>query len=286
MGNNASKTYTQPPNSRNTPPVLGPSPMEYWNASKEMYDDNFNPGNGFIEFVPQPLGANKEIRAWKNDIKKEVLIAIRGTVNAKDLLTDTSIPLSRLTSTERWERTAYFLTAVWNELGSAYSYYLTGHSLGGALVTQALLHYPWIKGAREYNPAVEPNTPSDLSNKRVNVVNEKDALYKYFGTDQKSIEVVDAGSTSVLEAHYLNPLRKHEYEMTENKEKNVVHQEKVDVDPKIIQKEILTEIGDSPITEEYLNKNLVRHRKGHENGIENSEGVLNILFPRHYSKLS
>jgi hypothetical protein len=159
----------------------------------------------------------QEIRSWIRDSDKTVLIAIRGTKTYEDLLINAYIPSSSLLSTSRWARLSNFLTKLYSILGKKYTYYITGHSLGGALVTEALLHFPWLSESRVYNCAVEPITPNILP-KEIKVYNSEDFLYKNYGSEQRPIEIVQGEISPDLAsfvkykllAHNMNSLQEHE----------------------------------------------------------------------------
>ena len=263
MGNQSSTLIN------NVNPLVLPTPEEYWNASKNMYDTEFEPGNGFIEFIPVSMNPSKEIKAWKNVTEKSVLISIRGTKTKEDLVTDFSIPLGQLKNTERWIRTSYFLTAVYNELGSKYKYYLTGNSLGGALVTEALVNFPWIDGAREYNPAVEPNTPKEI-NKRISVVNSNDLLFKLGGNTQKNLEIV-TNDDKFIKAHYLDSLKFHEYQASGNTSSSANANAEAS-DERIIKKELnIYKAGNKLYSQEHENLPLLKSLKLEEQDKQGQE---------------
>lgn len=200
----------------------GPLPIDYWNASKAMYKSEIKPGNGFESITVKEaseIESTGEIKAWKREKDKSILVGIRGTVNSGDFQTNLLIPTGLLTKSQRWKTTSEYLTKLHAEYGKKYKYYISGHSLGGALVTEALVHFPWIAFAREYNPAVEPfyATPAFIKN-RIDVYNTNDPLYFSSGYNQRPIKLVETGD-NIYSAHLMNSLKKEEEKESVKKKK-------------------------------------------------------------------
>jgi hypothetical protein len=142
---------------------------------------------------------------WRRDKDKVLLISFRGTQNKADLATDAAIPFQLLATTERWKITKLILELL-HAAFPDWSYYVTGHSLGGALATLAVKEFPWILSAREYNAAFSPQDKPDPRIARV--YNSRDPLYN-LGGKVLATKVVTT-NLSPLEAHKMGPLRSSE----------------------------------------------------------------------------
>ncbi len=186
---------------------VAPTNAEMWYASNDVYNHE-TPLIGFekipnIPYLDDLLPPHMEI--WKRSKDKVIIISFRGTQNRADLVTDAAIPFQLLKTTDRWKLTKIVLELL-HQAFPDWSYYVTGHSLGGALATLAVDEFPWIIHAREYNPAFSPQDKLDSRIDRV--YNSRDPLYNLGGKALATKVVVT--NLPPLEAHKMGPLRQSE----------------------------------------------------------------------------
>lgn len=99
------------------------------------------------------------ITAWQNPVRKSIVLNVRGTdiTNKNDLLADASLPFNRLTRSTRYIGDKAIVEQILQRYSpSEHEYYLTGHSLGGAIINQLKRDFPQLMNAVEYNPAFQP----------------------------------------------------------------------------------------------------------------------------------
>lgn len=127
-------------------------------AAKESYDK-----------TPEPYDSSKQqlilntptLDVFLNESAKTIIVAIRGTriSDFADLKADASIAFNRLKNSARYMQDKDdFREVVKVYPPSQYTYVLTGHSLGGAILAQFLRDFPFISFARSvaWNGAVQP----------------------------------------------------------------------------------------------------------------------------------
>lgn len=157
----------------------------------------------------------KTMDVFLNDIKKEILIGIRGTASLKDVITDLNFITNTLSSTSRYimdKNKLEEIIKIYNP--NEYSYFITGHSLGGGLSAQFMRDFPFIKESIVYNSATQP---IDILNQNPNITYfyvDKDPLYSLSGHFIKNKEVIPYKSglngkmglitPTFLQAHKLN----------------------------------------------------------------------------------
>lgn len=113
---------------------------------------------------------------------KKVLIAIRGTVPSDilDIKADIAIGFNNLKNSQRFIDDNEKLQVFFNQYPpKKYEYKLVGHSLGGALVSEFLRKYPFIKSATTFNSAVQKSDLYNKENKNIKrIYVNKDFLYR------------------------------------------------------------------------------------------------------------
>ena len=129
---------------------------------------------------------------------RDVLVALRGTADARDIAADASIALNRLSTSGRVRADEDFMATLIARLPPAqYDYYLTGHSLGGAELLVFMRRYPFIKGGVAYNSALQPQ---DLIWQPASTVKEiytsTDPLYRLMGHFLARKTVIDASNVT------------------------------------------------------------------------------------------
>lgn len=148
------------------------------------------------------------IHAYVDENDKRIVISVRGTnvTDARDLRADASLPVNQLKSSDRYQYDEAQLQTFFEQYNPQdYSVYLTGHSLGGAIVNQLKRDFPAIKEAVTYNSALQPIDIIKQDNKNIQRhYTSTDPLYNYGGGKlmrgatvsepkrQTGIEAVDA----------------------------------------------------------------------------------------------
>jgi len=140
-----------------------------------------------------------EVKAYVNNDQKTVLIAYRGTQAERgDLAADAMIAVNNLSRSERYSIDYSATQKILESYPSPpYDYYLTGHSLGGAIVTQIKRDFPQLKGAVVFNSA---NQPYDLVNQQSDVKKmyiDLDPLYNLGGQTIVNKEVLPFRTTTL-----------------------------------------------------------------------------------------
>lgn len=124
------------------------------------------------------------LNAYVDDSTKRVMVSVRGTnpTSARDIQADAMIPLNQLGKSKRYQEDKQRVQQLIEEFGDEYSFYLTGHSLGGAIASQLKRDFPFMKEAVTYNSALQPIDLLFQQNKSIRRnYTDTDPLYKYGG---------------------------------------------------------------------------------------------------------
>jgi hypothetical protein len=117
----------------------------------------------------------------------DIVVAIRGTADSRDLLADVRIANGSLYKSSRYLADKSFMDYIQRIYPKTqYNYYGVGHSLGGAILDQ-LIADGYIQSGISYNPAVEYKYRNSTANHRI--YNEDDLLYKLMGRFTKNPEI-------------------------------------------------------------------------------------------------
>jgi len=129
--------------------------------------------------------------AWINWRDNTIMIAVRGTKDFRDMKANTSLPFNNLTNTQRYKEDKATIQQIIAQFPpSAYEYYLTGHSLGGAIVSQLKKEFPLLKDAVVYNSAYQTNDVLHEDPTIKKLYTTDDPLYKLAGRTFKNKVVV------------------------------------------------------------------------------------------------
>jgi hypothetical protein len=174
---------------------MKPTNIEFFKVAKETYQAN----------APSKIDNFTLIRdtstfdAYLNEKTKSILIGVRGTKDFEDLKADASLPFNQLTNTLRYQKDKSVLEEIVRTYDPAvYSYYLSGHSLGGAIDTQLKRDFPFLKDSVQFNPAFQSkdlqSSPSDIQR----FYTKTDFLYKLGGYALPNVRTIEPSSYSGL----------------------------------------------------------------------------------------
>jgi hypothetical protein len=155
-----------------------PRDKDYFEATKSSYNKKATENiNGYLNIYD---GGTMDI--FKNETKKEIIIAMRGTASLKDIITDLNFVSNTLTYTARYKDDKKVIDK-YVKLYSpdVYSYYITGHSLGGGLSSALMREYPFIKEGVVYNSATQPIDLIKQNPDLTYLYIDKDPLYRTTG---------------------------------------------------------------------------------------------------------
>jgi len=159
-----------------------PKQTTFWEGAKASYAnpppqtiaDNFN-----IVFNTPTMDA------YLNEGTRTILVAVRGTkpTDVKDLSADASLVINGLSRTDRYKTDKASMERLFQMFPpNQFEYYLTGHSLAGAVINSLKRDFPQLKNAEEYNPAFQPY---DLWSQQTGSIHRNyintDALYRLGG---------------------------------------------------------------------------------------------------------
>lgn len=155
---NSRNTSTCPPNYRSKI-GLGQKPDEkqFYQAVEQSYNTTNTAKESFDGF--NLIFQSNTVKAYLNNDTKTIIIAIRGTKpkEFQDLSADANITINNLKNTDRYKLDKSIVSDLINKYSpNEYDYYLTGHSLGGAIVSQLKRDFPFFKDAVVYNSASQP----------------------------------------------------------------------------------------------------------------------------------
>lgn len=145
------------------------------------------------------------LKFYKEPTHPEIVVAIKGTDDWKDIKADVQIGYHSLANSARLKEDVETLNDFQEQYPrNEYTYYGVGHSLGGAILDEFLKMGLVTKGV-SYNPAIQPGDirRTDIDNHRI--YKQGDFLYKLMGQFSMSPEV-RAKSMAAYVGSYLNPL--------------------------------------------------------------------------------
>jgi hypothetical protein len=105
------------------------------------------------------------MNAYTDAKKRKIIVSVRGTKlsDLRDIKADASIPLNKLVGSERYKSDTKTMRALMQKYSpDQWDYVLTGHSLGGAIVSALTREYPVLgiassrHKALTYNSALQP----------------------------------------------------------------------------------------------------------------------------------
>lgn len=176
---------------------MKPTQSQFFQAARDTYE----------AVAPDAIGEFVKIRdtrtfdAYLNTKTKSILIGIRGTADAQDIKADAALAVNALTTTLRYENDKNVLKQLLIAYPvPEYSYYLAGHSLGGAIDTQLKRDFPFLKDSVQFNPAFQPvdlmRSPTDI----LRYYTRTDFLYRLGGRNLPNVRVIEPKRFSGLSA--------------------------------------------------------------------------------------
>jgi len=182
--------------------VMPTSNKNLWAMENEAYENKPKPDVNTWELL---MPFSKGIKCYKKG--NDIVVAVRGTADVRDIQADLQIVYSGITKSSRYKEDIKVIQQVQSQYPkSQYNYYGVGHSLGGAIVDELIANGYVLEGL-SYNPAV------DLIKFRSNplhhrVYNEDDILYNLMGRFTKNPEVRQNKMSWVQRAMNLVPFGK------------------------------------------------------------------------------
>ncbi len=165
-----------------------PAEKQFYNAAKSSYQPRGEPniGNGFKLFAD-----TRTLDFFIRPSDKTILIGVRGTVltDFNDIKADASLLANNLKNTNRYTIDKNKVAEIINKYPD-YQFYLSGHSLGKAIVTQLKRDFPILKEAVGFNGAFQP---TDLVAQDPTIDNnyvKTDFLYNMGGRFFKNVKVI------------------------------------------------------------------------------------------------
>lgn len=134
---------------------------------------------------------NDTLKFFKSNNSPMIVVAIRGTADARDLRADALILLNKAEGSARYKEDLETLKAFQQQYPkSQYTYYGVGHSYGG-FELDGFIKAGLIEKGVSYNPAIaqEDFKNIDLSNKNYRIYSSGDPLYKIMGQFDNPKEV-------------------------------------------------------------------------------------------------
>lgn len=186
----------------------GDRPVEstFYDTAKEAYQvkPKFSIDNFRLYFNSPTM------RAWVNEPTKTVVVAVRGmnVLEWRDISASSSLPFNRLTTTDRYKLDKEHLEAIMAVLPpNEWEYYLSGHSLGGAIINQFKRDFPQLKAAVEYNGAFSPWDLIQQDNENIKrIYASTDPIFQYGGKFFRNSVVVPIVNKSPLESHKIETI--------------------------------------------------------------------------------
>lgn len=170
--------------------IVGGQPSEkaFYKSAKSTYQNKaFDNIEGY-----EKIYDGKTIDGFLNPNSREILIGVRGTaMSTDDLKADVNIVSNNLKNTTRYKNDVNQINQIFQQYPpEQYNYYLGGHSLGSAIISQLKRDYPFLKDAVVFNGALQPvdisNQHKDMKFKYI----DKDPLYNIVGKSVQNKEVL------------------------------------------------------------------------------------------------
>jgi hypothetical protein len=163
--------------------IMPTTNINLWEMENQAYENKPNPDVNTWELL---LPFSKGVKCYKKH--NNIVVAVRGTADMRDIQADLQIVYSGITNSSRYKEDINVIQQIQLKFPkSQYNYYAVGHSLGGAIIDE-LIAQGYVLEGLSYNPAV------DLTKFRNNplhhrVYNSDDILYNIMGKFTKNPKV-------------------------------------------------------------------------------------------------
>lgn len=171
----------------------GASESRAYKASRDAYGNK-----GSIPEGMEVIGRTKTATAYRDPATGRLLFGLRGTADARDVLTDLTIPFNGLTKTRRYRADKEFVDKILAQHPGAKAD-LAGHSLGGTIASQLKRDLGDRAGDVDtFNQAMQPMDylkPAEGTKRRYIQGDPLHAIMGQFGAKSQT-EVRDKPSTA------------------------------------------------------------------------------------------
>ena len=106
------------------------------------------PGYELLESIPT-------IGVYKKIADNTLVIAVRGSADTQDWITNAQLPFNNLTNTQRYKTDKEYVMNAIAKYGQGNDIYITAHSLGGVIADQLKKDFEQIKSGTSFNPAFQ-----------------------------------------------------------------------------------------------------------------------------------
>lgn len=155
-----------------------PSDKDFFKITKQQYKKNGDVQVGNYKLVFD----SPTVKAYLSG-DQSIMLAIRGTDDKRDVSADAQIAFNRLKYSDRYNLDKNIINQIVQAFPpNQYDYYLTGHSLGGAIINQLKRDFPFLKDSVQFNPAFQPyDLFSQQATQNKRYYTQDDPLYKIGG---------------------------------------------------------------------------------------------------------
>jgi hypothetical protein len=181
-------SYTADPT---PPPIEGGLPDK--SILKDIADNSYKGTSDEMKDIP---GFTLKLKTptlviYQKDTENMMVIGVRGTADFRDFKAWFSTAFNVIPDSQRFKEDIQTISDFQQKYPvNTYTYYATGHSLGGTLIDE-LIKKGMVKEARTYNPAIETSDIPDvsLSQKNHRIYADGDPLYLLQGRFDNPTEV-------------------------------------------------------------------------------------------------
>ena len=181
-------SYTPDPT---PPPIEGGLPDK--SILKDIADNSYKATSDDMKDIP---GFTLKLKTptlviYQKDTENMMVIGVRGTADFRDFRAWFSTAFNVIPDSQRFKEDIQTISDFQQKYPvNTYTYYATGHSLGGTLIDE-LIKKGMVKEARTYNPAIETSDIPDvaLSKKNHRIYADGDPLYLLQGRFDNPTEV-------------------------------------------------------------------------------------------------
>lgn len=168
-----------------------PSGQTYFKALKNSYKAKApNDITAYTLILDTPT-----LDAYIDEDNNSIIIGIRGTniTDMTDLQSNASLLGNKFNNSKRYTTDKKLLERLVQQFSpQIYNYYLAGHSLSGAIVSQLKRDFPFIKHSKTYNSAFQTGDLQNQQDDIERIYTPTDFLYNLGGRFFRNVKVVSA----------------------------------------------------------------------------------------------